>query len=383
MRKVTRLAPLLVAGMTVAPAAHAQGPEVVPSPATTQPPPPPPPDFQPPVAAKGSPIAVSYDGGTIFRAADGTFELKLNGLMQARYELLRVPEDAEGEAETLQRFLLRRTRISMEGFAFTRSVTYKMEASFGDDGTPRLRDFYTNVAILDQRLQFRFGQWKRPYNRQEIVSDFATELPEKAVTNVFAGGARDIGVALHNGYDKSPDGLEWVVAFMNGSVTAADFEPEIIARLGVNVGGIRGYSEGDLEGGPLRLAAAINYRLANLDNGPLTHHAGVDMMLKVNGVSLQAAGFVQKAEDEDATFAAHVQAGFFITPRAAQIAARFALIPSLSGAEDEYLMEVRGAFNHYWFGHNLKLSSDVGVLDDTTDGSDAQLQLRIQGQLIF
>lgn len=383
MRKLTLLVALGMATTLLARDATAQVPEIVPQPMTTQQPPPP--DAQqPPVGASGSPISATYDGGTILRAANGTFEMKLNGRMQARYDALRVPGGGDGgDDEVIQRFLLPRTRLSMEGFAFTRSLTYKMEGSFGDDGTPRLRDFYANVAIMGQKLQFRFGQWKRPYNRQEIISDFATELPEKALTNGFAGGARDVGIALHNGYDKSPDGLEWVVAVMNGSVAAGDFEPELIARLGVNVGGIRGYSEGDLEGGPLRLAAAINYRLANLDNGPLTHHASVDMMLKANGLSLQAAGFVQKVEDVDATFAAHVQAGYFLTPRAAQVDARFALVPSPTGPDDEYLMELRGGFNYYWFGHNLKLSTDFGVLDDTTEGSDAALQLRVQGQLVF
>jgi hypothetical protein len=335
---------------------------------------------------RGAPVSVSYDGGTIFRSEDGRFELKVNGRFQARYDMLRRTDPDTDESEVTQRFLLPRTRLGMEGFAFTPSFTYKTEGSFGDDNTPRLRDFYGNVALRGDALQLRFGQWKRPFNRQEIVSDFGTELPEKALTNAYVGGARDIGVALHNGYDRSPDGVEWVVAFMNGGVDVDDFAPELIARLGVNVGGIRGYSEGDLEGGPLRFAAALGYRLANLDNGPLTHLAGVDAVLKVSGLSLQVAGFVRKVEDAgDATFAGHVQGGAFVVPGHAQLTARFAIVPLplVAGGEQEYRMEIRGGANYYFFGHNLKVSSDLGALSDTTEGATAALAFRLQGQLVF
>lgn len=414
MRKLMSLAQLSVIGVMVSLEASAQVPEIVPQPVTMQVEgaavPPPPASQPPPAARKGVPITASYDGGTILRSDDGKFEMKLTGRFQARYDMRRVTGAAD-DSEILQRFVLPRTRIGMEGFVFTRSVTYKLEGSFSDAGIPRLRDFYANVALMGDKLQLRFGQFKRPFNRQEIVSDFATELPEKALTNDFAEGSRDIGLALHDGYDRSPDGLEWVVGIFNGSgdrtiypatttCTAgtctttigtptnapADFQPQLIARLGVNVGGIKGYSEGDLEGGPLRFAAAINYRLKNLDNGPMTHAAVVDAVLKVMGFSLQAAGLVQKVEDvADATFAAHVQAGYFVTPRAAQVDARFAIVPLPLAAmgEQQYRMEVRGGFNYYWFGHNLKLSSDVGVLDDTTEGSNAELQVRVQGQLVF
>ena len=40
------------------------------------------------------------------------------------------------------------------------------------------------------------------------MSDFASEFNERAITATFAGGGRDLGLAIHNDYEKSPEGLK-------------------------------------------------------------------------------------------------------------------------------------------------------------------------------
>jgi hypothetical protein len=107
------------------------------------------------------------------------------------------------------RFILNRARIALSGFAW-KNTQFKVEESLSDQGNTRLRDFYLNQVFLDGAVQLRAGQFTRPFNRQEIVSDFATEFVEKSNTNTWVGvqGGRDVGVALTNGYEKSPDGLE-------------------------------------------------------------------------------------------------------------------------------------------------------------------------------
>jgi hypothetical protein len=379
------------------------------SPALAQTEAPPPVEIVPP-PPKGSPVSVVYDGGTVFRAADGKFELKLGARLQTRWELLRSFAD---DAETASRFLLPRTRINLDGFAFTKRVRFKMEGGFSDNGNPRLRDFFLDAEIAPG-VVVRAGQFKRPFNRQELVSDFATELPEKALTNELSLGGRDLGVMVHNGFDRSPDGIEWAIGIFNGtgdravpratctvgttgavtcaigtpSNVPADWQPQLVARLGVNLGGIKGYSEADLEGGPLRLAAAVSYRLMNIqdtETAPLSHGFEIDMVLKIAGVSFQAAGFVVKNGDADSQFAGHVQGGAFAIPKKLQLAARFGATPLAVAADgtQDYLLEIRGGPQWYFFGHNLKLSSDVGVLQSTVDESDPELQARLQAQLVF
>jgi len=357
-------------------------------------------------------MTASYDGGTILRSTDGKFELKFGGRMQTRYELTKSFAD-DGEAN--QQFAVPRTRVTMEGTAFTPRVRFKLEGSFGDNGFARLRDFYIDGEIFP-KVWVRAGQFKRPWNRQEIVSDFATELPEKALTNDLANGGRDIGVMIHNMYDKSPEGLEWAIGLFNGQGDRAlprvttvctdamppvctstvapptnlfgDWQPQLVARLGVNVGGIKGYSEADLEGGPLRLAAAVGYRLLNIQDteaAPLTHALEIDMMLKISGVDLNVAGFLLKVKERNTQFAGHVQAGAFLTPKRFQLVARFAANPLPVGSDgsQEYALEIRGGPQVYFWGHNLKISTDIGVVQSTAEGADPTLIARVQGQIIF
>src|SRR5205814_8592500 len=116
--------------------------------------------------------------------------------------------------------------------------------------------------------QIRAGQFKRPYNRQEILSDFVTEFVEKANTLQWIGaegGQRDLGISLSNGIERSPDGLEWAIALFNGqgetstipstctvgmtgavtctngtpTNTPTDWQPQVVGRVGWNLGGIK------------------------------------------------------------------------------------------------------------------------------------------------
>jgi hypothetical protein len=379
---------------------------------------------EPPVAApvveppppapkkKGIPASVTYDGGTIIRSDDGNFELKINGLLQTRLEWNSVEDGA-----TTTKFLETRARLALAGFVW-KDTQFKVETAFSDTGNTRLRDFYLNQVLMDGNLQIRAGQFKRPFNRQEIVSDFATEFVEKAITNTAPGveGGRDIGVALTNGYEKSPDGIEWIVGIYNGAgdtsktpatcsadmtgkptctigtptSTPADWQPQLVARVGYNMGGIKGYSEADLEGGPFRLAVAAAYRAKNLQDmagAPLEHGVEGDFMLKIEGFDATGMVFMRKVKDVDAQLGLHVQAGYMVLPKEAQVAVRFAMTPDAApaaGAKQTYVNELRAAFSYYFSkSHNFKWVSDVGYLKDTADGAKATLNIRTGAQLIF
>jgi hypothetical protein len=92
---------------------------------------------------------------------------------------------------------------------------------------------------------------------------------------------------LHNDYERSP-AFEWAVAVMNGTgdkgasaaaswstphdgdgaITSGKFSnvpetfrPQLVLRVGYNHGKLAGYSEGDLEGGPLRFGVAGSVKL--------------------------------------------------------------------------------------------------------------------------
>jgi hypothetical protein len=282
-------------------------------------------------------------------------------------------------------------------------------------------------TFKEGKVALRFGQFKGPFNRQELVSDFASEFPERAITAKFVDGGRDMGLMLHNNFDKSPEGLEWAVGVFNSFVGGKDevevscpidsekcplpaggvkdWEPAVFVRLGWNSGKIKGYSEADLEGGPLRYGVGVSYKvgLGQLNKGKeeslgdnMPHAVGADLLLKVQGFDLMVGAFFTKRVKADtgtkaSGFGAHVQAGYFLVPKKWQVAARFAMVPNAKydkddEAKDELTdIEARGAVNYYFKGHQWKWSTDFGVVQTTGADSkdDANIEVRSLMQLTF
>jgi hypothetical protein len=359
-------------------------------------------------------LVASYDKGVVLATEDGTFQLRLALRTQFRFESTRPTEDG---SEPLSRLYIPRARIQLEGHVFGKDTRYKLELAVGDRGSfSHLRDLYLDRRVAATPVWVRIGQWKRPFNRQELVADFSSELNERAITAELAGGGRDLGIGLHNDHEKSPDGLEWAVGVFNGFSGGADrpiisttciedapmsidcttpapsnfptdFGPALVARAGWNTGGIKGYSEGDLEGGPMRLAVGLAYKidLADFDDDP-SHGVEADALLKVAGFDLQLGAYLMKLAATDARLGGFLQAGHFVLPKRAQVAGRFAIVEA---GDDRALIEARAGFTWFWQGHAWKLASDVGVLqltgeDPTTMATDdPDLQLRSMAQLTF
>lgn len=401
----------IVAWLIPAAAASAQ-PSPEPAPATPEPP-------QSATRVKpGTALAVTYDKGLAFATEDGEFNAKLGLRTQFRFESTRPTESG---AEVANRLYIPRSRLQLEGNIFGEINRYKLEFGLGDRGSfSFVKDLYIEKAAGPAWI--RVGQWKRPFNRQELVSDFASQFNERANTAEYVGGGRDLGIAIHNDYEKSPAGVEWVAGVFNGfsggsdrpvqnttCTTASpptcmtgtptnfptDWGPAVVARIGWNSQGMKGYSEGDLEGGPLRYAAGVSYKidLADFDQGAesstadnMSHGLQADLMVKVAGFSLELGGYLMKLKSADATFGGMAQAGYFVVPKHAEIAARFAIIPT---NDDREQVEVRGAFNWCWEGHRWKWMTDAGMIKQT--GSDPvsmsrdepDYQLRSMAQLTF
>jgi Phosphate-selective porin O and P len=370
------------------------------------------------------PLEASYDKGLAFATADGKYEAKLALRTQFRLETTRPLEDG---SEFASRFSVNRARFQLEGHVHGKDNRYKLELALDDAGG---FTFTKDIFIERQfgKVWARVGQWKRPYSRQEMTSDFSSEFNERSVANEFAGGGRDVGFAIHNDYEKSPEGLEWVVGIFNGfaggsdrptqtgtttcttdaagavrCTTAvgrptnlpADFGPTFVVRAGFNFGKIKGYSETDLEGGALRYSVAAAYKvsLANFVQGAqdskpenFSHAAQVDAIIKNEGLDVSVGGYLQKLPGLDTEFGALLQGGYFLSPKVTQIGLRFA-IAEVSNSDREQL-EVRGAFNYYISGHALKLATDFGFTQLTGENAtgvsdDPDLSARVMAQLTF
>jgi hypothetical protein len=182
-----------------------------------------------------------------------------------------------------------------------------------------------------------------------------------------------------------------VITCTNGTPSnfPTDFSPAVVVRVGYNKGAVKGYSEGDLDGGPLRWAVGASYKidLADLSKGGessvaknLSHGVGIDAIVKISGFDVQVGGFLMKLKSADAMFGGMIQAGYMVMPKKAQVCAR-AAAHKLAGT-DNYEVEARGAFNYYMAGHAWKIATDAGILKET-GGGKPEIQIRSMAQLTF
>jgi phosphate-selective porin OprO and OprP len=361
-----------------------------------------------PAKPAGEPVRLAYDKGVTMSSADERFELKLIVRGQFRLEVVHPEADDEFESH----FVVPRLRFQLEGHALGEENLYKVEFDMANKGSAVLKDYFVEHAFVPA-FRLRVGQWKLPFMRQVIVSDFATEFLERSLVDDkspgfgFVESTRDLGVAVHNGYDKSPDGLEWVVGVFNATgdkptqtltctdpadattcTVAAptnvrrDFGPLVVARAAWNWGGIKGYSEGDLEGGPPRFAVGAAYKvnLNNLEQGK-QDAVEIDTLIKLYGYDLSGAFFVSKKGDMDRIYGFYVQPGYFVLPKLLELAFRFTQIHDEANA-GEHVHEVLGAIDWYFSGHAFKWMTDGGLVHHTF-GDVSDWQFRTQLQFVF
>jgi hypothetical protein len=370
--------------------------------------PPPTPDPTPIAEAPAPPeaepgVAWDYDKGLVATRGDA-FELKLSVRTQTRLEITK-PEASD---EFENRFALIRTRLQLEGHAFGEANGFKVEYDLSNKGFSVLKDFFVERAFRKD-VRLRFGQYKKPFNRQEVTSDFAQGMNERSLIGEFAGSGRDIGAMLHSGYEKSPDGIEYALGVFNGTTEKSsikvtcedpadastckaglpsnvptDFLPELVARVGWNHGGIKGYSELDLEGGPLRFGAAAAYRIRFMDfvdSSLYNQAAELDAIVKVQGFDLTVGGFLVKNGEADAQLGGYGQAGYVAVPKRLAIVGRFGATP-IEATDKKYKLEMLGGLNLLAEGHAYKLLVDGGAIRNT-EAKTTDLVARIQAQLVF
>jgi hypothetical protein len=279
-----------------------------------------------------------YERGFFLRSDDGKHALALNLRMQSRFA-----HTALADARDRSAFQIARALLMLRGHVYDEALRFRVEFDFGRGGVPNLKDFYVDHA-LRRALVLRVGQWKRPFSRQQMNSSGRFELVDRAITDAAFNASLDLGIGLHNDCEASPV-WEWWLGVFNGTnelpwfvgqgEMAPDgalaiasssrfsnvpdmFHPAAVARIAYNAGGIRGYSEADLEGGPLRYAVGASgladFDADDSDDGSLM--AELDYIVKIHGFSTTGALYVasrqrgEAYEDQGYGMAgAHVQIG--------------------------------------------------------------------------
>ncbi|HJV67310.1 MAG TPA: porin [Geomonas sp.] len=397
---------------------------------------------------KSKPINYTLGNGFTLTSPDEKFKLTLGSIMQVRYSLTDLDDvnnKPTKQAQDSSRFELRRIKLYLNGYAYSRDLTYKVMMNFANlqGGSVKngglLEETYLNYRLLDE-LQFRFGQDKVQFGRQFITSSAAQEFVDLSVaTNAFAPGF-DTGIMAHG---KIAGGLvNYNVGGYGGAgqnTYRSSTNNAFTARVTVNPLGDMKYSESDVEysekpllsvGGnyyrnslnpnEMNTATATNNNLmfTNLATGwyglgnPLSpagkqvsatetvdfNTAGADVAFKWRGFSAQGEYFYGQADGQtthNTTRAEgfYAQAGYFVIPKTLEVAGRYSYIDPNKAVANDRWVESTGAVSWYINNHNLKLQADYtnihkqSLIASTNKGAGASPtddhQVRLQAQILF
>jgi hypothetical protein len=350
-----------------------------------------------------------YNKGFFIQGQDGNFKVSIGNRVQSRFTYEGIDGIGAGGADESQ-FSIPRARLTFKGHAFNPNLKYKFQTDYGK-GFLTLKDFFVNYK-LSKSVHLRVGQWKRPFSRQQINSSGKLALVDRSITDKQFNTGRDMGVALHNNYEKSPV-FEWAVGVFNGasvkpkvsgSVTTdldtgagsmssgkmsnipEQLSPLVVARVGYNHGGIKGYCEGDFQGGGLRFAlgASLMADLKLFDDTTSGMFAQLDYVVKAHGFSTTGGVYVSTLQDGEALAdqslsktGFHVQAGYLIGKRY-QPVLRYAKVMPDGGEETQ---EIAAGLSMYFYKHNVKWQTDFALLQ--TGDADAHQVVRSQLQFYF
>ena len=383
---------------------------------------------------KNRPVDYKLGEGFTFTSADEKFKGSIGVSEQIRYTYLNYDHDYAANAGKANQseFKLRRIKLYFNGYAYSPDLTYKVQANFAELGnnpsspSKFMEETYMNYRLMDE-VQFRFGQDKVPFARQELTSTTAQQFVDRSfVTDAFKPGY-DTGLKV---LGKVAGGLlNYDLGVFGGagqSVFRTTNDNAFAARITVNPLGDMKYSEADLDNSetPLVSVGANYYR--NTMNGDTTgvteannvnlagswlksgltatgnpmgavakdkiniDSVGVDAAFKWLGASFQGEYFLGFAKGQhgpaEKLLRAHgfyAQAGYFVLPKHLELAVRYAWMDPNRDKANNLKNEVQGAVSYYFNKHNLKLQADVTDTHDQAKASSDDMTYRVQAQILF
>jgi hypothetical protein len=225
-----------------------------------------------------------------------------------------------------------------------------------------------------------------------MASDFGLHFLESSIQGRFATDnvVRDLGVAVHNGHDKSPDGIEWVAGLFNGSGEAGGSGSPARRPRCRAIRSIRRPAPSARRRTCRQTSTRCSPRApattTAASNAALGHALSLDAIMKVAGFALSGAlavvGVADADPDTDVELGFFADAGYFVVPKHLEVAARYGNVPTPTNF-DERDQEILGALNYYFEQPNFKLMLDGGVITHSGDETATDLQIRTQAQLVF
>jgi len=211
----------------------------------------------------------------------------------------------------------RRIRLSLQGDIIDPNLSFKLHLSTAPKSL-ELMDLYLNYKI-DTRLQFRFGQYKVPFTRYRIQSFQRLAFIDWAITTQYFGAERQMGFALHNGYEKPPAWGYAVGVFTGANARAshavglpkvygeeivnpsdlidpgptAEFHPELFLHISRNANNIQLQSSTDAKREGWRHSASLSaaWDIDPTEFQDFRYRFAPEVLIKYQGFSLLGIGY--------------------------------------------------------------------------------------------
>jgi phosphate-selective porin OprO and OprP len=181
-----------------------------------------------------SKFLAKYDKGFVFESSDDKgFQFKTRFVFLAQIQ--GIVNDTDEELVSTN-FRLRRLELRWDGYAFKPWFYYTF--MIDPASSQLLKDMYLTAAYQKEAAP-RVGQWKVPFNREELNSSSALQMVERSIVNEQFGLERDRGLALLGGIGKN-NNVSYSVGVFNGdglNGTSVDSNLLYVGRIQLGLGG--------------------------------------------------------------------------------------------------------------------------------------------------
>ncbi len=373
-------------------------------------------------------VQIAPGKGLVAESEDGEFSFGAGARVQFRYERLHLGAPEPGDRPNSHSLAIRRARVGLRGHFLGADNRYKVELAVAPGEVGTRGGTLTTSPLLEAYVDFthlrdasvRVGQYKVPFNRQQVMSDGDLQLVDRSIVDGEFALERDVALDVRS-LDLAALGVLRYYASVGmgegrNAVGASDFGMQYLLRVeAVPLGDFDDYGETDFErrAAP-RVGVGLVGGLANRasrtggSTGPAPADGGTtnltllaaDAIFKMAGATafaefalrsgerdpgsaLDAAGNPVPAELARNGWGLMLQAGYLVPKIPFDVAARWAIVRPLG---DETSLsrrnELAGGVGWYFARHALKLQADYARLwaDDAGLGDD---RVRVQLQAAF
>ncbi len=282
----------------------------------------------------------------------------------------------------LSQFDLPRLRLRLSGGVLRPWMRYAFEVELNrtaGEGASKLKDALLEIRPVGRTYRVLVGQFKAPFGLQQLTSSGRLQFVDRAITDAKFNPGREMGAMVSGTAVSRKVGYEAGVFNGSGESVRQNNRSHLWAgRVYVNPWGPYVLSEGASDAGTtpvlhlgagLRGGEQIRGRTVGGIIEELDNQTAWNVELAYRRPRFHTTAEYFRMTDEQNNPAPlpdlhsrgyHAQASFIAVPKTIELGILRAEVVANTQADSTGVTEVRGVFNYYLQGHNLKVQADIG-----------------------